>query len=80
MREVAISLSLWESLVLPLGCLRPLLWSYAARAYPEVRLIDLQGTGENDESPGDAGASSRVTLAVPPAHVLVRVDQGGGRR
>ena len=41
-QEVAISLSLWESLVLPLGCLRPLLRSYARRAYPGVRFIELE--------------------------------------
>src|SRR5258708_17440472 len=40
-REVAISLSLWESLALPLRCLRPLVRRYARRAYPEVRLIEL---------------------------------------
>ena len=41
-QEVAISLSLWESLLLPLGCLRPLLRSYARRAYPGVRVIELE--------------------------------------
>jgi hypothetical protein len=41
-REVAISLSLWESLVLPLRCLRPLIRSYARRAYPGVRVIELE--------------------------------------
>jgi hypothetical protein len=41
-REVAISLSLWESLVLPLRCLRPLIRSYASRAYPDVRIIELE--------------------------------------
>jgi hypothetical protein len=41
-REVAISLSLWESLALPPGCLRPLLRSYARRAYPDVRIIELE--------------------------------------
>jgi hypothetical protein len=40
-REVAISLSLWESLALPVRCLRPLVRQYARRAYPEVRLIEL---------------------------------------
>jgi len=44
-REVAISLSLWESLVLPLCCLRPLIRSYARRAYPGVRVIELEGEG-----------------------------------
>ena len=39
--EVAISLSLWESLVLPLRCLRQLIRSYAKRAYPGVRIIEL---------------------------------------
>ena len=41
-QEVAISLSLWESLLLPLGCLRPLLRSYARRAYPGVKFIELE--------------------------------------
>jgi len=41
-REVAISLSLWESLVLPLRCLRQLIRNYARRAYPGVRVIDLE--------------------------------------
>jgi hypothetical protein len=79
-REVAISLSLWESLMLPLGCLCSLLRSYAVRAYPEVRLIDLQGTEEDNESPGDADASSLMTLAAPAAHLFARMEQGGVRR
>ena len=41
-REVAISLSLWESLVLPLRCLRHLIRTYARRAYPGVRVIELE--------------------------------------
>jgi hypothetical protein len=41
-REVAISLSLWESLVLPSLCLRPLIRSYARRAYLGVRIIELE--------------------------------------
>jgi hypothetical protein len=40
-REVAIALSLWESLLLPLRCLRQLLRLYATRAYPAVRIIEL---------------------------------------
>jgi len=44
-REVALSLSLWESLVLPVRCLRPLLRRYARRAYPQVRLIELGNAG-----------------------------------
>jgi hypothetical protein len=75
-REVAISLSLWESLMLPLGCLRLLLRMYAERAYPAVRLIDLQGT----EEAGDSDADSPMTLAAPAAHLLARMDQRGARR
>jgi hypothetical protein len=41
-REVAISLSLWESLLLPLRCLRPLIHSYARKAYPDVPIIELE--------------------------------------
>ena len=41
-QEVAISLSLWESLVLPLRCLRHLIRTYARRAYPGVRIIELE--------------------------------------
>jgi hypothetical protein len=44
-REVALSLSLWESLALPLRCLRPLIRQYARRAYPQVRLIELGSEG-----------------------------------
>jgi hypothetical protein len=44
-REVAISLSLWESLVLPVRCLRHLIRQYARRAYPQVRLIELGSEG-----------------------------------
>ena len=41
-REVAIPLSLWESLVLPFRCLRLLIRSYARRVYPRVRIIELE--------------------------------------
>jgi len=44
-REVAISLSLWESLVLPLCYLYQLIGSYARRAYPGVRIIELESEG-----------------------------------
>jgi hypothetical protein len=47
-REVAISLSLWESLVLPLRCLRQLLRIYAKRAYPAVRVIELASEDTSD--------------------------------
>lgn len=42
-REVAISLSLWESLVLPVRCLRQVVLNYARRAYPGVQVIELEG-------------------------------------
>jgi hypothetical protein len=44
-REVAISLSLWECLVLPLRCLHPLIRSYARKAYPDVRIVELESEG-----------------------------------
>jgi hypothetical protein len=44
-REVAISLSLWESLALPVRCLRPLIRQYARRVYPQVCLIELGSEG-----------------------------------
>ena len=46
--EVAISLSLRESLVLPLRCLYPLIRSYAKQAYPTVRVIELESEGTAD--------------------------------
>jgi hypothetical protein len=48
-QEVAISLSLWESLLLPLRYLRPLIRRYAARAYPEVPMLELESEGPADE-------------------------------
>ncbi len=79
MREVAISLSLWESLVLPLSCLRQLLRLYAIRAYPALRLITLPET-EEDESIGDSDTRSPLTLAVSPAHTFAGRDWRGVRR
>jgi hypothetical protein len=80
MREVAISLSLWESLLLPLGCLRQLLTRYARRAYPALPLITLPETGEEDESAGDSDTRSPLTLAAPPAHRFAGRDWRGMRR
>ena len=48
-QEVAVSLSLWESLLLPLRCLKDIVRCYARRAYPYVRLIEL----EREENHGD---------------------------
>lgn len=59
-REVAISLSLWESQVLPLECLRPLVRLYATRAYPGVRLLDLHGTEETDMPFAHASRPARL--------------------
>jgi hypothetical protein len=56
-REVAISLSLWESLALPVRCLRPLVRGYARRAYPQVRLIEL-GNADAIESFAEADHGS----------------------
>jgi hypothetical protein len=48
-REVAVSLSLWESLLLPLRCLRDIVRCYARRAYPFAQFIKLEG----EENHGD---------------------------
>jgi hypothetical protein len=41
-REVAVSLSLWESLLLPLRCLKDIVCCYARRGFPSAQLIELQ--------------------------------------
>lgn len=43
--EVAVSLSLWESLLLPLHCLKEIVPCYAHMAYPSVPLLALPHTG-----------------------------------
>jgi len=48
-QKVAVSLSLWESLLLPLRCLKDIVRCYSRRAYPYVRLIEL----EREENHGD---------------------------
>jgi hypothetical protein len=48
-REVAVSLSLWESLLLPLRCLRDIVRGYAWRAYPSAQLIELEGEENNGD-------------------------------
>jgi hypothetical protein len=48
-REVAVSLSLWESLLLPLRCLRDIVCCFARRAYPSVQLIELEGEENNGD-------------------------------
>src|SRR5712692_5339754 len=48
-REVAVSLSLWESLLLPLHCLKDSVCGYARRAYPSAQLIELQGEENNGD-------------------------------
>lgn len=40
-QEVGVSLSLWESVLLPLRCLRAIIRGYASVAYPSVRLIEI---------------------------------------
>jgi len=79
-REVAISLSLWESLVLPLSCLRSLLRSYAEHEYPAVRLIDLHEREGASEPSRDVGITSSMTPSVPAAHLLDGMEQKGARR
>ena len=47
--EIAISLSLWESLLLPLSCFHPLVEQYCRRACPAVRFISLESETKRDE-------------------------------
>jgi hypothetical protein len=54
--EVAIALSLWESLLLPVRCLRQVIWSYAKRAFPTAWLIKLES-----EDGLDAYAEQRIS-------------------
>jgi hypothetical protein len=49
-QEVAVSLSLWESLLLPTACLRPVIRRYAARAYPELPVLTLESEETADEN------------------------------
>ncbi len=48
-REVAVSLSLWESLLLPLRCLRDSMCGYSRRAYPSAPFIELQKEENHDD-------------------------------
>ncbi len=48
-QEVAVSLSLWESLLLPLRGLKDIVCSYARRGFPSAQLIELEG----EENYGD---------------------------
>ncbi len=69
-REVAISLSLWESLALPLSCLRHLVLSYARRAYPAVRIIELESEGTTHAH------TDTITSQSLPAHLTVESASG----
>lgn len=52
--EVALSLSLWESFLLPLRSLKAVLSSYASHAYPDLQVVELQPPVQDDmgERPG----------------------------
>lgn len=62
-REVAIALSLWESLILPLRCLRQLLRIYAKRAYPALRVLELPNEGTT------GGHAGKHTIQPHVAHL-----------
>ena len=46
--EVALSLSRWESVLLPLRCLKAVLYSYASHAYPDLPVVELQPLLQDD--------------------------------
>ena len=48
-REVDVSLSLWESLLLPLRCLKDIVCGYARYSYPHAQLIELEGEENNGD-------------------------------
>ncbi len=48
-RKGAVSLSLWESLLLPLHCLRAIVCCYVRCAYPYAHLIELEGEENNGD-------------------------------
>jgi hypothetical protein len=47
--EVALSLSLWESFLLPLRSLKAVLYSYASQAYPDLPVVELQPPAQDDQ-------------------------------
>ncbi len=53
--EVAISLSPWESLLLPLRSLKAVLYSYARQAYPDLPVVELPPAALDD--PGERTGS-----------------------
>jgi hypothetical protein len=55
--EVAISLSLWESFLLPLRCLKAVLCSYASYAYPDLPVVELQPPAQDDHEERHTGSS-----------------------
>lgn len=46
--EVALSLSLWESILLPLRSLKAVLYCYASQAYPDLPVVELQQPAQDD--------------------------------
>ncbi len=47
--EVALSLSLWESILLPLRSLKAVLFGYAGQAYPDLPVVELQPPTLHDQ-------------------------------
>jgi hypothetical protein len=64
-REIALSLSLWESLLLPLRVFRPLVEAYSRRACPALRVIALESEIPIDDS--DLTYSSNDATTAAPA-------------
>lgn len=69
-REVTVSLSLWESLLLPLVCLTSLVRCYAAASYPHIPLIELPGKPNPQ-----AGTTSALLPRAPPAEFPLPVSE-----
>lgn len=61
--EIALSLSLWESLLLPLCTFRPLVEAYSRRACPALRVIALESEIPTDDSDLTHGSNDATTAA-----------------
>ena len=69
--EIALSLSLWESLLLPLHSFRPLVEAYSRRACPALRVIALESEKPTDESDITHGSNDATAAAAARSRTAV---------
>ena len=68
---MALSLSLWESLLLPLRAFRPLVEAYSKRACPALRVIALESEKPTDEPDGTHGSNDATAAAAARSRTAV---------